>query len=153
LIGQIQHKELVKAILEDPAAVSDMLNSSWVEAAHDSDDAGGVSLLDDDFPTTEAQTLVPLAVDGRGGPPLEQQVWPSLADGVMVSKGHKSQKSATDLSSALGAMKIEEEEKHPCESVNILEHQFWNPMSDKYSPEYFRQPIEDHYVCPFPLCR
>jgi hypothetical protein len=152
LIGQIQHKELVTAYLEDPTIMSEIMDNSWVEAAQDSDDTGGVSLMMDDVPDTETQSLIPQSVDTRGDAPAEQEMWPSLADASTIPKDKKSQKSGGYLPDFMSALKIQEEEI-PRETLNVLEHQFWNPMSDKYSPEYFHHPIEDHYTCPFPLCR
>lgn len=150
LVGQIQHKELIRAYLEDPTILVNIMDPSYIEAAQDNDETGGVSLMEEDVPNTQMKILIPEAVDTRGGVPVEQQTWPSLSDANKASKGKKAQKSGAGLVGSLDALKIQEQPVH--ETINMLEHQFWNPQSETYSPDNFRHPIEDHYTCPFPLC-
>lgn len=133
------------------------MDPSWVEAAHDSDDTGGVSLMMDDVPETETETLMPQSVATRVDRPAEKQEWPSLAEASPVlkdnaaSKDEEVQNSGEDLPDFMSALRLNESKLQ--DNINILEHQFWNPNSNKYSPEIFHHPIEDLYTCPFPLCK
>jgi hypothetical protein len=151
LVGAIQHKELIRAYLSDPTILNDIMDPSYAEAAQDNDETGGVSLMEEDVPNTEMNILIPESVDTKGGMPLEQQTWPSLSDASKIPTGKKSQKSGAGLVGSMDALKIQEQPAN--ETINMLEHQFWNPESEKYSPDNFLHPIEDHYTCPFPLCR
>jgi hypothetical protein len=78
------HKELVQAILENPSILQDKFQDNGIES--DSDEEGGVNILDTPVGVAMSQALIPEKVDHRGGAPVHQQAWPKAADSAAAAR-------------------------------------------------------------------
>jgi hypothetical protein len=175
--GYLQHKGIIKKLLEDPTLLEKMKEKdmhSWYESARDDSTAGGVSLLEcnDEDITWDEELIEPTRPTIAPSMPANKQTWPSLNNTNALTKamGDLSMKKADvgawgtgntskELFPAATATPATDEWQKRTQDLeaqnsksNILSFQFWNPNHQDFDPNRFYDPIIEQHCCPFPAC-
>ena len=168
--GHLVHKRLVDEMMRNDQERQKLeIKTGWTLAALDTQQGGGVNLMDDELPEA--------ATDFRAPQHMAEKAWPALP-----SQKKRDAEEEKELVAQLGgvsladsgldeadagawkkegmdqtlfsevpnkAAKLVPQVDAEPEHVNILSRRFWDPTSEDYKPERFLQPKTNTYSCPF----
>lgn len=84
--AQVQHKLIIKELLDDPRKLALLNGQKWIDAARDDDEIeGGVSLMENSTGASllpDSGVLVPKNADKAGGVHIRDQDFPTLLESV-----------------------------------------------------------------------